>query len=240
MEQGGCLGVAIIDPDATARSRLKALLSRAVMPQTSVVLECSTADAFAREGAFVRPDAVFVEMTIQDSWRRVAQDSPALLRPELVFVAASPDHASVAFDLEAVDFLTKPYSEDRVLQTVRRLWRYRRSATVQQASDVLTERQIQIIELVGLGLSNKDIARALGLSPFTVRNHMSLLFRAFQISHRSELAAVAHHQGLCLPQPESASRPSGVCATISQTPPPIPLRRQHARDLSPVAVSQVH
>lgn len=240
MEQGGCLGVAIIDPDATARSRLKALLSRAVMPQTSVVLECSTAEAFARKGAFVRPDAVFVEMTIQDGWRRVEQDNPALLRPELVFVAASPEHASMAFDLEAVDFLTKPYSEDRVLQTVRRLWRYRRSATVQQASDALTERQIQIIELVGLGLSNKDIARALGLSHFTVRNHMSLLFRAFQISHRAELAAVARHQGICQLDPGSITRQGGVCAPISQTPPPIPPRRQNARGVSPVAVSQVH
>lgn len=240
MEQGGSLGVAIIDPDATARSRLKSLLSRAVMPQTSVVLECSTVDAFAREGAFVRPDAVFVEMTIQDGWRRVAQDGPALLRPELVFVAASPEHASMAFDLEAVDFLTKPYSEDRLLQTVRRLWRYRRSATVQQASDALTERQIQIIELVGLGLSNKDIARALGLSHFTVRNHMSLLFRAFQISHRAELAAVAHHQGISQPQTGLASRQGGICAPLSQTPPPAPPRRQHARDLSPGAVGQVH
>ena len=240
MEQGGCLGVAIIDPDATAQSRLKALLSRAVMPQTSVVLECSTAEAFARKGAFVRPDAVFVEMTIQDGWRRVAQDSPALLQPELVFVAASPEHASMAFDLEAVDFLTKPYSEDRVLQTVRRLWRYRRSATVQQASDALTERQIQIIELVGLGLSNKDIARALGLSPFTVRNHMSLLFRAFQISHRSELAAVAHHQGISQPRPGLAAGQGGVYAPSSQTLQPISLQRRHARDLSPGVVSQVN
>lgn len=240
MEQGGCLGVAIIDPDATARSRLKALLSRAVMPQTSVVLECSTAEAFARKGAFVRPDAVFVEMTIQDGWRRVAQDNPALLRPELVFVAASPEHASMAFDLEAVDFLTKPYSEDRLSQTVRRLWRYRRSASVQKASDALTERQIQIIELVGLGLSNKDIARALGLSHFTVRNHMSLLFRAFQISHREELAAVAHHQRICQPQAGLAAGQGGVCAPSSQTLPPTSLQRRHARDLSPGVVGRVH
>lgn len=232
--------VAIVDPDAIARSHLKSLLSRAVIPQTSVVLECSTAEAFSRESPFVRHDAVFVEITIQDSWRRVTQDSPALLRPELVFVAASPEHASIAFDLEAVDFLTKPYSEDRVLQTVRRLWRYRRSATVQKASDALTERQIQIIELVLLGLSNKDIARALSLSPFTVRNHMSLLFRAFQISHRAELAAVAYHQGICQPQPGLASRQGSICMPISQTPPAVPLGRRHARDLSSVAVGQVH
>lgn len=146
----------------------------------------------------------------------------------------------MAFDMEAVDFLTKPYSEDRLSQTVRRLWRYRRSATVQKASDALTERQIQIIELVLLGLSNKDIARALGLSPFTVRNHMSLLFRAFQISHRSELAAVAHHQGICLSDPGSIAGEGGVCAPISRASQPIPLRRQHARDLSPVVVGQVH
>lgn len=186
------------------------------MPQTSVVLECASADAFARESHFARPDAVFVEMSIRDCWRRVVQDSSASLRPELVFMAASPEHASIAFDLEAVDFLTKPYSEDRLLQTVRRLWRYRRSATVQKASDALTERQVQIIELVLLGLSNKDIARALSLSPFTVRNHMSLLFRTFQISHRSELAAVAQHQGLSQPQPRLTAAQGDLCAPVGQ------------------------
>jgi len=49
-------------------------------------------------------------------------------------------------------------------------------------------------------VSNKEIARALGLSHFTVRNHISLLFRWFEVSRRVDLATVARKQGLPLPE----------------------------------------
>ncbi len=196
----GPLKVAIVDPDAAARSRLNQLLSRAVTPHTSVVLECSTAATFVLESPSLALDAVFVDITMPESWRLAEQDSPSMFRQGLVFVAASHEYASMAFDLEAADFLTKPYSEDRLLQTVRRLWRHRRSPGLQNASDALTERQIHILDLLAQGLSNKEIARALGLSHFTVRNHISLLFRLFEVSHRVELARVAQRPGLGRPE----------------------------------------
>lgn len=196
----GPLKVAIVDPDATARSRLNQLLSRTVTPRTSVVLECATADTFVLESPSLALDAVFVDITMPESWRLAERDSPSMFRQGLVFVAAGHEYASMAFDLEAADFLTKPYSEDRLLQTVRRLCRHRRSPGVPNASDALTERQVQILDLLGQGLSNKEIARALGLSHFTVRNHISLLFRSFEVSRRVELATVARKQGLCQPK----------------------------------------
>jgi DNA-binding NarL/FixJ family response regulator len=51
----------------------------------------------------------------------------------------------------------------------------------------LTQRQLDILPYVLNGLSNKRIARALGLSPFTVRNHITNLFVAFGISGRHNL-----------------------------------------------------
>lgn len=52
----------------------------------------------------------------------------------------------------------------------------------------LTDRQREILSLIAAGQSNKEIGRALALSPFTVRNHVSLLFRILKVQSRVELA----------------------------------------------------
>lgn len=50
----------------------------------------------------------------------------------------------------------------------------------------LTLRQHEILQLLVLGLSNKEIARRLSLSHFTVRNHIAQVFRAFNLSTRHQ------------------------------------------------------
>jgi DNA-binding NarL/FixJ family response regulator len=52
----------------------------------------------------------------------------------------------------------------------------------------LTDRQREILCLIATGQSNKEIGRTLALSPFTVRNHVSLLFRILKVQSRAELA----------------------------------------------------
>ena len=60
----------------------------------------------------------------------------------------------------------------------------------------LTQRQREILALIGEGASNKAIGRQLDLSPFTVRNHVSLLFRVLGVATRAELAELARQDGL--------------------------------------------
>jgi DNA-binding CsgD family transcriptional regulator len=55
----------------------------------------------------------------------------------------------------------------------------------------LTPRQREILALLSDGRSNKEIARALALSHFTVRNHISLLMRILKVHSRGLLAAKA-------------------------------------------------
>jgi len=51
----------------------------------------------------------------------------------------------------------------------------------------LTSRQLQIAELVVRGLTNREIAFALGISPFTVRNQLVAIFEKAQVTTRAEL-----------------------------------------------------
>jgi DNA-binding NarL/FixJ family response regulator len=65
------------------------------------------------------------------------------------------------------------------------------------AADImdLTQRQREILSLIKAGQSNKEIGRALALSHFTVRNHVSLLLRILRVHSRSELASKAAEYG---------------------------------------------
>jgi DNA-binding CsgD family transcriptional regulator len=55
----------------------------------------------------------------------------------------------------------------------------------------LTERQRGIVEHVALGHTNADIARALGLSPNTLRNHLVAIFRRLGAANRADVVRLA-------------------------------------------------
>ena len=59
--------------------------------------------------------------------------------------------------------------------------------------EALTEREREIIRLVGQGLSNKDIAYQLSISDSTVRHHMTSIFDKVGVPNRQKLLVHAHH-----------------------------------------------
>lgn len=59
----------------------------------------------------------------------------------------------------------------------------------------LTQREREVIRLVGQGLSNKDIANQLSISDNTVRHHLTSIFDKVGVPNRKKLLVHAHHIG---------------------------------------------
>ena len=68
--------------------------------------------------------------------------------------------------------------------------------TMPAAAPTLTDRQVEVLTMLAQKQSNKQIARSLALSHFTVRNHVSHLLRTMGATTRTELADKARHVGL--------------------------------------------
>ena len=62
--------------------------------------------------------------------------------------------------------------------------------------DQLTPRELQIVEGVGRGLRNKEIASRLGISQKTVKSHLNNIFRKLRLDGRVSLALLAQERGV--------------------------------------------
>jgi DNA-binding NarL/FixJ family response regulator len=65
--------------------------------------------------------------------------------------------------------------------------------------DELTEREREIVALVGEGLSNREIAERLFLSPATAKTHVSRAMGKLRVRDRAQLVVVAYESGLVRP-----------------------------------------
>jgi DNA-binding NarL/FixJ family response regulator len=71
-----------------------------------------------------------------------------------------------------------------------------RGAVSSEAVTVLTPRELEVLKLVALGLSNPDIAQRIVLSEHTVRRHLANILRKLNLSSRAAAAAWGVRTGL--------------------------------------------
>ncbi len=117
------LRVLIVDDEALARGRLGKLL--ADEPDVEIVGECGNgpdAIAFIRQH---RPDLVFLDIQMPEvSGFDVLRALPPEILPAVVFVTAHDQHAVAAFEVHALDYLLKPFTQARLQEAVLRARRH--------------------------------------------------------------------------------------------------------------------
>jgi two-component system, LytTR family, response regulator len=112
----------IIDDEPLARSRIRAMLT--AHPDIDVVAECSSAGETT--GLLHSEPAALLLLDIEmpgSSGFEVLKTISIESRPAIVFVTAHEEFALDAFEANAVDYLVKPFSQERL---DRALWRVRR------------------------------------------------------------------------------------------------------------------
>jgi two-component system, LytTR family, response regulator len=131
--------ILIVDDEAPARDKLRRWLAE----QADVVVagECADGLEAAASIASLDPDAVFLDIAMPGmSGLEVAAQLEPAQAPLLVFVTAYDEHAIKAFDLNAVDYLLKPYDKDRLQKTLDRLRGRRGEAPAAAATAIRTAR----------------------------------------------------------------------------------------------------
>jgi two-component system LytT family response regulator len=104
--------ILIVDDEPFARERIRALL--ATEPAIEVIGECGDGRSAVRATRSLKPDLIFLDVQMPEL------DGFAALReigvekaPAVIFVTAYDRYALQAFDVHALDYLLKPFSEDR-------------------------------------------------------------------------------------------------------------------------------
>jgi two-component system NarL family response regulator len=69
-----------------------------------------------------------------------------------------------------------------------------RKSTIDNSGRSLTPRQLDVLRLLTSGMTNRHIARSLGITEKTVKNHMQAIFARLKVSDRTQaaLSAVRH------------------------------------------------
>ncbi|MFB7335191.1 response regulator transcription factor [Streptomyces adustus] len=85
--------------------------------------------------------------------------------------------------------------------TARLIARFLRSpsAPATGGPECLSDREREVLALVGRGLNNTEIAEALGLSPLTAKTHVSRIMGKLGARDRAQLVIVAYESGLVTP-----------------------------------------
>jgi two-component system LytT family response regulator len=119
MQGQSCIQTLIVDDEPLARERLRDLLQ--THPEIEIIGECANGNDAVRVIKEQAPDLVFldVEMPGMDGFGVIDSLEPSAI-PAIIFVTAYDQYAVRAFEVYAVDYLLKPFDQERFEKALER------------------------------------------------------------------------------------------------------------------------
>jgi two-component system LytT family response regulator len=112
--------VIIVDDEPPARAKLARLL--APLTDLKVVAEADSVDGAVAEICALKPDVLFLDIQLgARSGFEIIEAIRGVHSPYIVFTTAFSEYAVRAFEVQALDYLLKPYDRERFLRSVQRV-----------------------------------------------------------------------------------------------------------------------
>ncbi|WP_178989039.1 LytR/AlgR family response regulator transcription factor [Winogradskyella schleiferi] len=112
----------VIDDEELARKRVLNLLE--TVPEIEVIGECPNGKQAIESINGLQPDLVFLDINMKDmNGFEVLQKVKISPKPIVIFVTAYDNYALKAFDVDAFDFLLKPFKDQRFFRTIDKVLR---------------------------------------------------------------------------------------------------------------------
>jgi len=214
--------VALADDQALVRAGFRALLD--AEDDLEVVGEASDGDEAVKLVRDAAPDVILMDIRMPgtdglEATRTIsADDRLAGVRVVILTTFDLDEYVFEALRIVASGFLVKDTDPAELVQAVRAVargdallspsitrrlveefaTRSRQPAPVADL-DLLTEREREVVALVGEGLSNDEIAERLIMSPATAKTHVSRAMVKLGTRDRAQLVVLAYESGLVRP-----------------------------------------
>ncbi len=203
----------IADDHEVVRTGIKSILADT---NIEIVGEATSSEEVVSMTRELNPDIVLLDIRMPgndglNALGRIKQDRPRM--PVLVLsIYDNPTYVARAAALGANGYLIKTATQEEVVDAVQRvaagenIWtreELRRgtgaAATPRLLDDMeapLTRRESEVLRQLAHGLTNKEIAQALGISYETVKEHVQHILRKVGVADRTQAAVWAVRKGL--------------------------------------------
>lgn len=210
----GMIKTLIVDDQQIVREGLRSLLR--TDSDLTIVGECSTGAEAIETLTRLRPDVIVmdVRMPVMDG-ALATQRIRELQGPPVLILTTFDDDETLARALRAgaAGFLLKSAPGEDILRAIHtvsgggswidpgvasRVLQAYRSSTQVAAVDIsmLTERELEVAQAVGRGLTNQEVAQELFIGEATVKTHLSHALAKLNLRDRSALIVFVHENEL--------------------------------------------